>query len=641
MALGFMRRHRRWLYVFLWIVILAFIVLYFPAFSGLQPDTPGETLATVGGRTITAGEFQRAYIQQRQRIEQMYQGRVDAAMLRSMRIDERVFEDMVDNEIVRLEAERLGLTIDDATLAREIASAPQFQRDGRFIGADELRRMAEMGGMALDALEQAFRQQLLRERLQALVGDALTVGEADAEREYRRRHEQVKLEYAQVGAGTLRAGINVSDAEIEARFKSGAEEYRLPERRVVSYVLVDPQELRARVTVTPGDIETYYRDHAEDFREEEEVCASHVLVKVKASPDAAEGHADDEAKRLAEAVLQQARAGADFAELAKKSSEDQGSAPSGGDLGCFGRGRMVPEFENAAFDLAPGQISDLVRSSYGYHVIRVSAHREANVASLKQVEERIRQSVTAERVEALQAEKVDAVGAGLRAGRKLERVAGETGLVVQKSPPFARGDTPAEFLSTALMARAFELKPGESEPAGARVRAGYVFIELAEVQPPRAPELAEVREKVKADLVEERAFAAAHESAQALRAQAEKDGLDKAATAAGQVRKETPTLVGRGQPLGDLGSSAALDEAAFTLPLQALSQPVRTPSGWAVLRVLERTAFDQAAFAKEKDALITQMRDERRARAFQSYMQAARRRYPVERRGDVYRRVVS
>ncbi len=640
MALGFMRRHRRWLYFFLWIVILAFLVLYVPAFSNMDRDTPGETLATVGGRTIKAGEFQRAYVQQRQRLEQMYQGRLNAGALRSLHIEEQVFQEMVDGEIVRLEAARLGLTIDDATLAREISSAPQFQRDGQFIGVDELRRLAEMGGMPLDVLEQGFRQQLLRERLQALVGDVVSVSESDAEREYRRRNEQVKLEYVQVSTESQRAAVTVTEAEVSARFKQNPEAYGFPERRIVSYVLVDPEELRTRVTVTPADVETYYRDHADDFREEEQVCASHVLIKVKAAPDAAEGHTDDEAKKIAEGLLLQARSGADFAELAKKSSEDQGSASSGGDLGCFGRGRMVPEFENAAFDQQVGTLSDLVRSSYGYHIIRVGARREASVPALKQVEERIRQELTSERGQALQTEKADAVSAALRAGRTLDEAATEQGLGVQKSTPFARGDSPTAFLTPAVVARAFGLKPGQSDPEGARARAGQVFIQLAEVQPPRLPELAEVREKVKADLLDQKASAAAREKLDALRAQAEQDGLDRAATVAGEVRKETPALVGRGQPLGDLGSSATLDEAAFALAPKALSAPVRTPSGWAVLRVLERTAFDASAYTKERDALVTQLRDERRGRVFQSYMQDARRRYPVERHADVFRRVV-
>ncbi len=638
MALAFMRRHRRWLYVFLWIVILAFIVLYFPDFTGSRSGNgAGQAVAEVGGREISAGEFQRAYVQQRQRLERMYQGKINPAMLRS--IEEGVLNALVDREIVRLEAERLGLSIDDETLARAIATAPQFQRDGQFVGADELRRLAEMRGVPLAELENEFREGLLRERLEALVGDAVSVSDQDAEREYRRRHEQVKLEYVQVSAAASRAGLSASDAEADARFKQNPEAYRLPERRIAAYVVVDPTALRSSVSVTPAQIESYYRDHAEEFREEEQVCASHILVKVKATAEATEGHSEDEARKLAEGVLQQARGGADFAELAKKSSEDQGSAPSGGDLGCFGRGRMVPEFENAAFDLAPGALSDLVRSPYGFHIIRVSVHKQESLPALKVVEERIRVEVTEERVQELAAEKAATVEAGLRAGRALAQVAGDQGLALEKTAPFARGETPAP-LTPVLGARAFELGVGASDPQGARTGRGQAFVELAEIQPPRLPEAAEVRERIKRELVEERALQAARDKAAALLAQAEKDGLEKAATALGLVRKETPTRVGRGQPLGDLGSSSALDAAAFTLAEKTLSQPLRTPAGWALVRVLERTAFDAAAFANEKDQLVSQLRADRRSRVFDAFLQQARRRYRVERHAEVFRRVV-
>lgn len=639
MALGFMRRHKRWLYVFLWVVILGFVALYVPMLTSPDAGTPAETLAEVEGRAITAGEFQRIYLQQRQRLEQMYQGRMNPAALRSLHLEEQVLQELIDREIVRLEAARLGLSVDDAAVGHAISTAPQFQRDGQFVGGAELRRLAEMGGLPVEELEQMFRERLLRERLQALVGDVVTVGDAEAEREYRRRHEQVKLEYVQVSAASRRQGLEVSDAEIEARFQKDPALYQIPERRVVSYTLVDPEVLRARLTVTPADLEVYYRDHAEEYREAEQVCASHILIKTKATPDATEGHGPEEAKKLAEGLLQQARGGADFAALAKKSSEDQGSAPGGGDLGCFERGRMVPEFESAAFDLPVGQISDLVASSYGYHIIRVGAHKDETLPSLKQVEERVRQAVTAERLDTLQAEKSDAVAAALQKGRPLDQVATEQGLTIEKSAPFARGDVPSGLLSPAVVARAFQLKPGESDPQGVRVRRGQVFFQVAEVQAPRAPQLAEVKERIKSDLLDEKAFAAAHDQITALRPKADKDGLEAAAKAAGLVRKETPALVGRGQPLGELGSSAVLDAAAFELPEKTLSEPVRTPTGWALLRVLERTPFDAAAFAKEKATVAAQLRDERRERVFQAYMQQARQRYRIQRYPAVLRRV--
>ena len=639
MALAAMRRHRRWLFGFLWIVIAAFIILYIPAFQGADAGSPGEAMATVGGMPITVGEFRRSYLRQRQRLEQIYQGRLDPDALRSMGIEEQVFGSLVDDRLVALEARRLGLAVDDETLAHEVQE--RFQENGRFIGSDEIRRRLELQGSTVEELERSLRDALLRERLERLVTDGVAVTPAEAEHEFRRRTEQVKAEYALVDAAPFRAAAAVTDDEARQRFESNREAYRIPERRAVQYLLVDATTLRSRVTVTDREIESYYGEHREDFKEPEEVCASHILVKTKGQPEDAEGHADDEARKMAEALLAQVKAGGDFAAIAKKSSEDKGSAASGGDLGCFGRGRMLPAFENAAFALDPGQVSDVVRSDFGYHIVKLASRKEETYPPLSQLKDRIRETLLAQRAQTLGEEKMIAVAAALRGGKSLEEAGRQQGLTVQKSAPFARGETvPPPLSSPALAARVFELKAGQVEHEPFTVPTGYAFVALAEVQAPRLPDLKEVQDKVKADLVEERAMQAARARAAELRARAEKLGLEKAASSLGLVRKETPGLVGRGQPLGDLGTGAALEDAAFALPQGALSDPVRTSAGYAVLRLLEKKPFDPAAYEGQRASIVAGLRDQRRQMLFRAYLAQARQRYAVERRPEAFQRVL-
>jgi peptidyl-prolyl cis-trans isomerase D len=634
-----MRRHRRWLFVFLWVVILAFIVLYIPAFMGADAGTPGETLAKVGGQPITVGEFQKAYLRQRQMYERMYPGQLDAEAFRRMGLEEQTFDALVTDRLIELEARRLGLTVDDQELARKIATSPGLQEGGRFIGSREYRRRLELQGLTVHEFEESARRGLLAEKLRNLVTDGVKVSPAEAEREFRRRNEQLKAEYVLVDAARFRPQVAVDDAEVRARFESAKESYKLPERRVVSYLMLDAPTLQGRIAITEADIDAYYQDHKDDFKEEEQVCASHILVKVKTA-ESTEGHPDAEAKAKAEDLLKNVQAGVDFADLAKKNSEDQGSAPSGGDLGCFGRGRMLPEFENAAFSLQPGQTSDLVKTSFGYHIIRMASRREEKVPALSEVKERIRQTLMNERLRAMIEEQAAAASAELRRGRSLEQAARPLGLQVKKSPPLVRGEAAPPLASPALVARAFELKRGETDPTPLLVGRGYAFISLDEVQPPRVPDLKEVQEKVKSDLVLEKSFERARQMAAELRQRAESAGLDKAAPALGLVRKETPGLVGRGQPIGDLGSDAALDQAAFTLPEKTLSDPLRAQAGYAVLRVLERRAFDPAAFEAQKPALMAELRDAQKEQLFRAYLEQARQRFAVERRPEAFRRVV-
>lgn len=645
MALGFMRRHRRWLYVFLWLVIAAFIILYIPAFQGADAGSPGELLATVGDEPITVGEFQKTYNRQRQFYERLYQGRLDSRAFRRLGLEEQTFQSLVEERLVALEAKRLGLTVSNETVKRTLERSPDFQENGRFMGGEEIRRRLDMQGITVQEFEKSLRLRLLREGLEGLLTDGITVSEAEAEREFRRRTEQVKLEYVQVDAGRFRAESVPTEDEVNVRFEAKRETYRLPEKRVVSYVLVDAETLKPRVAVTDGDLQAFYQAHSEEFKQEAEACAAHILVKVRPAPgpsaaDATGGHPEDEARTIAQGLLDQVKGGADFAALAKKASEDQGSAANGGDLGCFTPGRMVPAFDEAVFAMQAGQVSDLVHSNLGFHIIKLSSIRAESVPTLTQVKERVRQMVLAQKVEAMAEQKTGALAAALARGKALDEAAKEQGLAAQKSAPFARGETKPPLTSPALVARAFEMKVNEVEKEGFPLPQGAAFIALAEVQLSRLPELKEVQDQIRNDLAEQKSFARAQALAEEVKAKAEKVGLDKAASSAGLVRKETPALTGRGTPLGDLGTSATLEDAAFSAPEKTLSGPVRTSAGYAVLRVLERKAFDPEAFKAQKAQIAAGLRQQKKNELFQAYLNQARDRYIVERRAEALKRVM-
>jgi peptidyl-prolyl cis-trans isomerase D len=639
MALGFMRRHRRWLNWSLGLVIAAFIILYIPAFTGTGERGAGATLVEVGPLPITIAEYQKAYLRQREMYQSLYQGRLDAEALKRLGLEEQTLQALIDQRVLQLEARRLGISVDDDSVRDRLASSPEFQVDGRFMGGDELRRRLDMQGVSVAEFEQDLRDRILREKVANLVTDGVMVSPREAEDEFRKRTEQVKVEYVMVPADPLK--VAVTDDEVKARFAAQKDRYAYPERRVLDYVLLDMPTLQPRVSVTEAEERAYYDAHHDEFKQDEQVCATHILVKVKATPDAKEGHPDAEAKALAQKALDEVKGGADFAAVAKKASEDQGSAAQGGDLGCFPRGRMVPEFENAAFALDVGQTSDLVKSQYGYHVIRVTSRREETVPPFAQVKDRIHQTLVGQKVRTLFEEQSQAMTDALRHGKALEDVAKERGFALLKSAPLARGDTTPPLGSAPLVSRAFELKRGEAEPEPYSVPGGYAFIALREIQPPRAAELKEVEAKVKSDLQNEKAQEGARSKAAEVKARAEKDGLEKAATALGLVRKETPSPVARGQALADLGTGAALEQVAYSLPEKTLSDPVQVSGGWAVLRVLEKKPYDPAAFEKDKASLVASLRQQRKDEMFRAFMQEARKRVTVQRNVEAFKRVVT
>jgi peptidyl-prolyl cis-trans isomerase D len=570
----------------------------------------------------------------------MYQGRLDPQMLRRLGLEEQVFSSLVAERLVVLEAQRLGVSVDDEAVAREIATAPEYQRDGRFVGTAEIRRLLEMRGLTVEDFEQGVRADLQRRKLEALVAGGVVVSEGEAEREYRRRSEQVKAEYVFVDAARFRAEAQASEQEIEARFDARKEDYRIPERRVLDYLLIDAEKLRPQVAVTDADLQAEYAQRREEFRQEEQACASHVLVKVKGG-DGQEGHDEAAAQRLAQGLLDELHKGADFAAVARRASEDKGSAANGGDLGCFPRGAMVPAFEDAAFGMEPGELSPLVKTQYGFHIIKLASKRGEDVLPPTAVKDRLRESLIESRVRALAEQQAEAVAGRLarRAGLQ-DAASAVAGLTLQRSVPIARGEPAAPLTSQRLVARAFELKPGETEKEPFSLAQGYAFISVAEIQAPRLPELKEVRDRVKADVETDKSRERARILAAQLRARAEQAGLEKAAQALGLVRKETPNPVARGQALGDLGSSASLDEVVFALPEKALSDPIAVPGGVAVVRVLEHKPFDGAAFERQKHAIVAALRQERQRQMFDAFLGEARKRVSIERRPEVFRRVV-
>ena len=407
MALALMRRHRRWLYIFLWIVIAAFIILYIPAFQNEQSGTPAETVVSVGAIPISVGEFQRSYYRERQKYDRFYQGRLEEPMLRQ--IQQMTLESLVSERLVELEAKRLGISVSDEAVARAIASSPENQEAGAFIGVEELRRRLELQGLSEEQYAESLRRQLLSASLQNLIGSVAETSDAEVERELARRSEQVKIEYVLADGARFRAGVQPSEQQIQARFAAKPDAYRVPEKRAVSYVLLDREVLRPQAVVTDRDIELYYADHREDFRQDEEACARHILIKVKQG-ETGQGHTDAEARKIAEGLLAQLSAGGDMAAIAKKSSEDLGTAQNGGDLGCFPPGRMVREFDDAAFALQPGETSQLVKTSFGYHIIRLESKRESTVQPLAQVKERIRALVLDRKMS--EARRPEGAGAG-------------------------------------------------------------------------------------------------------------------------------------------------------------------------------------------------------------------------------------
>jgi peptidyl-prolyl cis-trans isomerase D len=639
MALDFLRRHQRVLVlrILLGVVVLSFIILYIPAFLTPGAEGAAQDVGSVNGVPITGAEFRRAYLRLRSQYERLY--RVDAARLDAMGLHDQVFDTLVDERVIELDAKSRGLRVSDRALAQEVAGNASLQENGRFIGAERLRRLLEAQGLSLDEFERSLRLDLLRRQLESLLADGVSVSPAEVEREYKRRNEQIKAEYVLVDAAPLKASLSASDDEVKAHFEPHKEDYRIPETRAVDYVLTSSETLKTQVSVTEGEIETYYKSHQHEYREPEQVCARHVMIRVKGA-SGPQGHADEEAKKMAEQVLTQLKGGADFAATAKKFSEDPGMATKDGDLGCRPRGESLgDEFDNVAFNLKPGTLSDVVKTQYGYHVILAYDYKAEKQKTVGEVREIVKTKMLDDKARALAEAKSTAMAKALAQGKSLAEAAEASGLKVEKFANLQQGEASPPFDGAAI-SRVFQLQAGETEKTPLKVPGGQVFVALGAINAPRLPELAQVVDRVKSDVITAKAMAIAKNRADEVRGKAASAGLEKAADGVGLTRKETPQLVSRGQPIGDLPAGVGLDEAAFALPVKTLSEPIRVTNGYAIVRVLEKKSVDPAAFEKDRASFESSLRENRRSQLFQAYLTQARQRYAIEKRPEAFRNLI-
>jgi peptidyl-prolyl cis-trans isomerase D len=634
-----MRRHKNWLKWSLGLVCLAFVIFYIPDFlrgTGADAAASGDTIAKVQGQDITAGEYRRTYQAQLQAYRTAYGANMSEQLLKQLGIDQQILQQMVDERAALAEAGRLGIDANDEEVRQRIISFPAFQENGAFIGEQRYQQLLRMQRppMTPSEFESNVRRQLVIEKLRASLTDWLAVSDKELEQEYRRRNNKVKLSVVSFTADTFRSQVTASDAEVAAYFNAHTTDFKIPEKRKVRYLLIDVDALRAKVVVPSADIERAYNNSIEQYSTPEQVRASHILLKT-------EGKDDATVKAKAEELLKQAKGGADFAELAKKNSEDDLSAKNGGDLDYFGKGKMVPEFDQAAFAMEVGQISDLVKTQYGYHIIKLVDKKPATTRSLAEVRQQINDQLSYERAQAQAADLAESLSKQISKPADLDKVAKAQGLTVQESGFFAR-DEPILGVgpSPEAASRAFDMKEGEV--AGPlRASRGFVFETLAGKQDPYVPKIDEVKEKVRDEVVKQKARDLSKQKAGEIAAKLKTAGdFDKAAKAAG-VEAKTTELIPRDSPIPDVGNAPAVEDAAFTLPVGAVSDPIPTDNATAVVKVLERQEVSNDEWNNNKDRFREEVLNDRRNRFFSAYMSKAKQKMKIEVNREALQRAVS
>jgi peptidyl-prolyl cis-trans isomerase D len=627
--------------IFIVIIAVAVVTMVITLVPGIfsDTDTSSDTYATVhsGGlfgryfgasTTITTPEVQQ--VAERMLQQQHYPDMVLPYLM------PRAAQALIQREVLLQEANRLGLQLTDTDLRRAMQTGPFAQAlfpNGQFIGED---RYADFVSNYFHTSIQDFESQVKKEieinRLQAMVTGGVTVSDQDVRDNYRDQATKIKFDYAVINAEDLRKQINPTDAELQAFFKQNAARYKnaIAETRKLAYIPLNQTDVPGGAApVTNQQVEQYYQGHQKDYQVAEEVQVRHILIKV---PDKADAKTDAAAKQKAEDLLKQIKGGADFATLAKANSDDPGSKEQGGELGFIQRGVTVPPFEKAAFALQPGQISDVVKTQFGYHILKVEEKHTAHLKPLDEVKAQImatltRQAEADQQAAYAQQLATEAAKSGLAKTADAHHLHVVTTDYLQQNAVI-----PGLPDGAKLLTQAFSAKPG-SAPQVSSTGSGFAVFQLEDVKAAHAPTFEEYKSHLVDDFREQQLpqLLARKTNELADKAHAE-NNLAQAAKELGATVK-TSDLVGHTAQVPDIGELSSSAPDLFDLKVGQISKPINTGHSGIVAKIEDKQQPAAEEIAKNLDATRESLLSERREQMFAVFVTSLTDRY--EKQGGI------
>ena len=587
----------------------------------LVPQTPGtgearaDAIATVGDQSVSMDEV-------RQRLQEIEQRNPSPNFKMMAPIYARqILDQLVFDKEIEYEAKRLGIRVSDEERAERIRQfLPTAYNGDTFIGMD--RYASEVQArfqMSVPVFEELIRQGLLQEKFRKLVTDGISAGPTDLQEEFRYRNEKVKLDYVLIKPEDLEAKINPDDAEIKAAYDRNKSKYQVPEKRVVRYALLDVNQIRQNTQISDDELKAQYQQDIQQYQVPNRVHVQHILLTTVSKTDAEV----EEIRQKAEDILKQAKKGAKFDDLAKKYSEDPGTKDKGGDLGWILQGQTVPEFEKTAFSLPKGSISDLVKTQYGFHIIKILDKETAHTKPFEEVKDSMRAPLMLSRADKIAGDEADKISAAIRQSNKvsLDDLAKQYHLPVAETRPVRATEPILELGNSKEVKDAiFAQRPGELSLPIHSDR-GFLILEVKNVLPAHQGTLEEVRERVIADLKQQKATELARQKAEDLEKRAKGgEKFDVAAKALGLDPKTSDPIARNGSISG--AASGKQLSAAFQMKSGEMAPPLQLGTSWMVYRVAARDEPNPAEFEKQKKDLAEQVLQNKRNTAFESFRAA-------------------
>ncbi|HUD23355.1 MAG TPA: peptidylprolyl isomerase [Acidobacteriaceae bacterium] len=624
----FLQRDSRVVKAFFVVIIgmasVSMVVYLIPGLTG-QGATSADVYAVIyphwysrfvsSGMTVSQVEVDKLARQQMQR-----QHYPDSPMLLTL-FEQRVGPQLVQKQILLAEAEKLGIQANDDDV-RNFLHKGQFGQflypNGQFIGTDRYSAfIANQFNMSVSEFEDEIRQDIIIQRLQSLITAGVTVGDQEVRDDYRKGNIKIKFDYAVISADDLGKTINPSDSELQAFFKTNAARYAnaIPEERQITYFAFTPDQVPGGVPqVTQQEIQQYFNAHQSDYEVPEQARSRHILIKVPAGADA---KTDAAAKAKAEGILKQLQGGANFADLAKKNSDD-GSKDQGGELGFYRKGATVPEFEKALFSQKIGDV-EIVKSQFGYHILQVEERQAAHSESLNEVLPTIQATLIRQKTAEAEASYAQALTSEA-SKNGLEKTAAAHHLQVVTTPMVSNVGVIASLPDgSQMISKAFLARQGDP-PQPVSTGEGYAIFQVAGIAAAHAPNFEDWKSHVLDDYREQQLPVLLGQKTTELanKAKAEND-LAKAAKEVGATVKTSDLVGGSGQ-VPDLGQVGQVAPQLLDMLVGNISGPIKAQRTGVVAKLVDKQEPTADEIAKNFDQYKDQILEERRSEAFSVFM---------------------
>lgn len=599
-------------------LLFAIIVLVFVFWGvGSFRDSGRRVVAKVDGQEIGMQDFVQKYQQQVEALRRQ-QGDINSEQLKGMDLKRQVLEGMINQRLIQSKAEELGLVVGSGQVRSRIRGMRVFQGDNATFDPNRYQGVLRMNNLTPSQFEADIRMDLVSSALQEVVTAPVRVETSEARALFEYVQARASIEYVEFPVQDYVQQVEVDEEDIQAYYQEHKQEYKVPAKMSMQAIRISPETLAENQDVSPEEMKAYYEDHEQEFSLEEQVKARHILIQVgEEASDAEVEKARQEIEKAARSLKQ----GTDFARLATEMSEAP-SADQGGELGWFCRNSMVQAFEEAAFALEPGEISDPVRTQFGFHLIQVTERREAGVQPFTQVQDEIRTRLARDKVMQNLEDRLDEVLQIVLTKGDIHQAAAAVDLEVEEIGPVGRDDIPDRLgLGDDQVDKLMKMQVGEITDTPFIVDNGYVIAKKTEQEEAFIPSLDQVRGRIRADVEKEKAGALAQKAAR--KALKELKNTTSAENLGLKVVASQPFT--RQGSIPGLGRNAELVQDAFAVSEgQWLNTPYDLGEEVIIAKLLEIRPPDNTAWEEQKEYWVDSMRRLQEQMLFDSYVQGLR-----------------